>query len=106
MNESTNEPKTRKYKRYDLSFKRSAVEHWLSSGKSADVVAAEMGINGQTLKAWKQQLSVTPAPGPARSLEQLQEENRRLRRDLSSAHRRCEILKKPWASSPNPAGAL
>jgi hypothetical protein len=40
-----NEPelKVRK-KRYDQNFKRSAVEHWLGSGKSADQVADELGI--------------------------------------------------------------
>jgi hypothetical protein len=29
-----NDTRTRKYKRYDEAFKRSAVEHWLVSGKS------------------------------------------------------------------------
>jgi len=33
------EPKVRK-KRYDQNFKRSAVEHWLGGGKSADQVAS------------------------------------------------------------------
>ena len=35
MNDTQTEPKIRK-KRYDLNFKRSAVELWLSGGKSAD----------------------------------------------------------------------
>jgi len=39
------EPKVRK-KRYDINFKRSAVEHWLGSGKSAGQVAGELGISG------------------------------------------------------------
>jgi hypothetical protein len=34
----------RKYKRYDENFKRNAVELWRSSGKSAEAVAAELGI--------------------------------------------------------------
>ena len=42
------EPKI-KYKRYDEAFKRSAVEHWMVSGKSATQVAAELGLNVQNL---------------------------------------------------------
>jgi len=105
MNDPQTEPKIRK-QRYDLNFKRAAVELWLAGGKSAEAVAAELGISGQTLKTWKQHLAVPVPPGQAQTLEQLQEENRRLRRELTGALRRCDILKKPWASSPNPTGTL
>jgi len=37
-NESTT---SRKYKRYDEAFKRSAVELWLHGGKSAEPIAAD-----------------------------------------------------------------
>ena len=57
MNDTQTEPQRRK-KRYGLNFKRSAVELWLSGGKSAQAVAAELGISSQTLKTWKQQLAV------------------------------------------------
>lgn len=103
MNDTQTEPKIRK-QRYDLNFKRSAVELWLAGGQSAQAVAAELGINSQTLKTWKQQLSVTPPPTPAQSLEQLQEENRRLRRELVSTQRRCEILKKTLGILSEPSG--
>ena len=93
MNNENSTP--RKYKRYDATFKRSAVEHWLSSGKAADVVAAELGINAQTLKLWKQQQTVVPAPTAApRTLETVEAENRRLRRELAGVIRQREILKK------------
>ena len=102
-----NEPTPiRKYKRYDLTFKRFAVELWLSGGKSAEAVAAELGISVQALKTWKHQLAVAPPASGAQTFEQLQEENRRLRRELTGALRRCDILKKPWASSPNPAATF
>jgi transposase-like protein len=88
------EPKVRK-KRYDENFKRSAVEHWLGSGKSANQVAAELGINAQTLKIWKQQLAVMPpGSGAPRTVEALEAENRRLRRELGSLIRQRETLKK------------
>jgi transposase-like protein len=61
MNDTQTEPQKRK-KRYDLNFKRSAVELWRAGGKSAAAVAAELGISGQTLKTLKQQLAVPPPP--------------------------------------------
>jgi transposase-like protein len=84
----------RKYQRYDLNFKRSAVELWLGGGQSARAVADELGISVQALKTWKQQLAVMPPTGGAQTMEQLQEENRRLRRELHYALRQREILKK------------
>jgi transposase len=103
MNDTLTEPKIRK-KRYDLNFKRQAVELWLSGSKSAEAVAAELGISGQTLKTWKQQLSVAPPPSGAQTMEQLQEENRRLRRELTGALRRCDILKKTLGILSEPNG--
>jgi transposase-like protein len=68
MNETQTEPKVRK-KRYDENFKRSAVEHWLGSGKSAQAVAGELGISGQTLKTWKQRsICCRPPNTPANSM--------------------------------------
>jgi transposase-like protein len=103
MNNEQTTP-SRRHKRYDLAFKRSAVELWLSGGKSAEATAAELGISGQTLKSWKHQLSVTPPASAAQTFEQLQEENRRLRRELSGALRRCDILKKTLGILSEPNG--
>ncbi|HEU6448121.1 MAG TPA: transposase [Verrucomicrobiae bacterium] len=94
MNETQNaEAKTPK-KRYDQNFKRSAVEHWLASGKSAQAVAVELGITGQTLLTWKQQLAMPVPAGQKPTMEQLLEENRRLRQENVSLIRQREILKK------------
>jgi transposase-like protein len=82
------------------------VELWQSSGKSAAAVAAELGISDQTLKVWKQQLCLPPPPSTAQTLQELQAENRRLRRDLHFAQRQREILKKRWASWPVRATTL
>lgn len=103
MNETTNHAPNRK-KRYDLNFKRSAVELWLAGGKSAAAVAAELGISSQTLKVWKQQLAVVPPKGTAPSFEELQAENQRLRRELTGALRRCDILKKTLGILSEPSG--
>ncbi|MDD5139294.1 MAG: transposase, partial [Verrucomicrobiales bacterium] len=87
------EPKVRK-KRYDENFKRSAVEHWLGSGKSANQVATELGINAQTLKIWKQLAVMPPGSSAPRTVEALEAENRRLRREMTGLIRQREILKK------------
>ena len=82
-------------KRYDETFKRSAVELWLQGGKSAAILAAELGISDQSLKLWKKQLATQPATGPGqRSREQLEEENRRLRREVRHLAQQRDILKK------------
>ncbi len=105
MNE-TQTPALNRKKRYDLNFKRSAVELWLVGGKSAQSVAAALGLSDQTLKTWKEQLAVVPPKSTAPTFEELPAENQRLRRELTGARRRCDILKKRWASSPNPAGTV
>jgi transposase-like protein len=73
-------PPPRKYKRYDPTFKRSAVELWLAGGKSADTVATELGISVQALKTWKQQLALPLPASGAQTVEELQAENHRLLR--------------------------
>jgi transposase len=105
MNDENTSP--RKHKRYDETFKRSAVELWLQGGKSVHQIARELGISDQSLKKWKQQLAALPATGPGqRSLQQLEEENRRLKRDLQHVSRQRDILKKTLGiiSNPNDTG--
>jgi transposase len=38
---------------YDAVFKREAVAHWLASGKSAEIVAHEMGLSPDRLFVWR-----------------------------------------------------
>lgn len=83
-----------KYKRYDEAFKRQAVEHWLVSGLSGRQIAAELGINEQSLKVWKQKFKQLPAGQVAPTLDALQAENRRLQRELHRAQQQRDILKK------------
>lgn len=85
----------RKHKRYDENFKRSAVEMLLQGGKSVETIATELGISTQSLKLWKKKLSALPATGLGqRSALQLEEENRRLKRELQHVLRQRDILKK------------
>ena len=62
-------------RQYDTTFKREAVANWLASGKSAEVVALELGLSANRLYAWRNLLNPAaagggggrrPGPGPAR----------------------------------------
>jgi len=90
-------PTKTKYKRHDEAFKRQAVEHWLISGLPGRQIAAELGINEQSLKGWKQQFKALPAGQVAPTLDALQAENRRRQRELRRAQEQRDMLKKPWA---------
>ena len=52
-------------RRFDQTFKREAVQNWLCSGKSAAVIAKELGLRPNRLYAW---LNRRTSPGP-RSVE-------------------------------------
>jgi transposase len=85
-------------RKYDKSFKQQAVELWLSSGKSAALVAAELGIKPDRLFGWKKTFAPPPPGGEggggAKSRQQLQEENEALRRELDYVRQQRDILKK------------
>ena len=93
MNHGTIPPGSSR-KRHDEAFKRSAVQHWQSSGKSAAQVAGELGLNAHTLQQWKKRWGAA-APGAAlRTVADLEAENRRLRCELHQVAQQRDILKK------------
>ena len=55
--------KTRR--KFDPTFKREAIHNWLSSGKSAEVIADELGLNPNRLYAWKKRFGPADAGGRA-----------------------------------------
>lgn len=83
--------------RYTEEFKRSVVNHWLESGKSARAVAAEFGIKQWNLRDWRFKFAPAPKrpedPQPE-TAEGLRNENRRLRQELARVTSQREILKK------------
>src|SRR5271166_6415053 len=88
----------RERRKFDETFKREADQNWLRSGKSAEVVAEELGLTANLLYAWRK---LVPAVAGGRAtaakpgsvgdlqsqLEAAQRENRHLREQ-------CHILKK------------
>ena len=55
-------------RKFDQTFKREAVANWLGSGKSAEVVAQELGLHSNRLYAWKKRFAPANALFEARSL--------------------------------------
>jgi transposase-like protein len=97
------EPKTN-HKRYAEAFKRSAVKHWLVSGKSARQIAAKLGIIGSNLSQWKQKFKALPAGQVAGPLAALQAANRRLQQALPWVVPQRAILKNTWGIISEPPG--
>jgi transposase len=91
-----------KIKKYDEEFRRNAVELLHSSRKPLAQVARELGVSVASLHGWKSRIgrfgSDGTAPGGGSieglSVEQLAEENRRLRNEVQYLERQREILKK------------
>jgi transposase len=101
--------KTRR--KFDETFKREAVQNWLSSGKSADVIAQELGLHADRLYAWKKRFAPADAGGRVaagakpRSVAELESqleaawrENRHLREQRDILKKTLGILSEP---SPN-----
>ena len=51
-------------RKFDDAFKRAALENWHSSGKSATVIAQELGLKANRLYAWQQRLRKTDSGHP------------------------------------------
>jgi transposase len=85
-------------KRYDAAFKRDAVELLLSSGKSLNALAAELGVSDVSLRKWRDRHLAKTEPiekeGKKISAQELAMELRKTQRELQLANRRNEILKK------------
>ena len=98
MNEPVIQPK-RTRRKFDAAFKQRAVELWLSSGRTATEVAAELGFKAQRLSAWRARFAPPPPGGEGgggakRSAEQLEIENSSLRREVDYLRQQRDILKK------------
>lgn len=96
---------------YTEEYKREALELWRASGRSAAKVAEELGIRAPLLYRWAQAQrgpsdTAGPPRRPARSLEQLEEENRHLREENAKLLEQRETLKKSLGilSEPPPRG--
>ena len=97
------------HKPYDDEFKRQAVDLVITSGKTCEQVARELGCSGYSLHLWKKQYLAQMAPvevdGRTLNAEELEQENRALRKQVQYLERQREILKKAISilgEEPNP----
>ena len=112
VKQSESEVKGRR--KFDDTFKSEAVKNWLSSGKSAGVVAKELGLEAGLLYAWKK--GFAPDEGKVRmtdgskpgSLSDLQaqleaalRENRHLKEQRDILKKTLGILSEPSPSALN-----
>jgi transposase len=84
-------------RRYDAAFKRQAVELVVSSGKTINEVATELGLGHDTLKRWKTQYldqSCLQRNGQPITAADLEKEVQRLRVENEHLRRQRDILKK------------
>ena len=110
MIKTNNQSVVKTRQKFDQAFKREAVNHWLSSGKSAGVVALELGILPNRLYAWRQRLAPADAGGKAAagakpgSVAELQTQLAAARREIGHLTEQRDILKKTLGilSEPSP----
>ncbi len=85
---------------YTKEFKEEAVRLAQTSGKPIAQIARELGISDSAIHGWRKELAehgndAFPGKGHQTALE---EENRRLKRELERVQQERDILKKLWAS--------
>ena len=99
-------------RKFDEAFKRAALENWHSSGKSATVIAQELGLKANRLYAWRQRFAPAPAGGIAgagakpSTLAELQSQLAAARREIARISEQRDILKKTLGILSEPAPSV
>ena len=88
----------RRYRKFSEEFKRDAVRLVVEENYTFKAAAEAVGASSASLRDWYRKFAPPPEPcGEDASFEQLQEENKRLRKQLRRAEMEREILKKATA---------
>ena len=88
----------RRWRRFSEEFKRDAVRLVVEEGYTFKAAAAAVGVGDQSLRAWHAKFAPPAEPcGENATLEELRQENQRLRKELRRAELEREILKKATA---------
>lgn len=83
--------------RYSDEFRDEAVRLVLDSKSSVARIAADLGINAWTLRDWVQKRREQTVGSDGRRPETLEEENRRLKREMCVLRQERDLLKKAAA---------
>ena len=97
-------------RKFDQTFKREAVQNWLTSGKSAQVVAKELGLLPNRLYAWRKRFAPADPGGRGAtgakpgSVADLQGQLDAAQREIRHLREQRDILKKTLGilSEPSP----
>jgi transposase len=85
-------------RRYSDDFKRDAVRLITEESYTFKAAADAVGVSPRSLREWHRKFAPPPATcGDDASLDELREENKRLRKQLERAELEREILKKATA---------
>ena len=89
-------------RKFEAGFKRDAVALWVSSGKSARQIAADLGIKEKQLYLWKK----THGPAAPATQSQMESELAALRQENALLRQQRDILKKTLGilSTPDDKG--
>lgn len=82
---------------YTEEFKRSVVDHWCHSDKTAEEVARDFGVNVWNVRDWRRRYGPTHKPVDAplpQTPEELRREVQQLRKELARVTTQRDILKK------------
>ena len=89
---------SRQSSRFGEDFKRDAVRLVVDEKYTLAAAAKAVGVSVQSLRAWQKKFAPPLDPcGENATLDELREENKRLRRQLRRAELEREILKKATA---------
>ena len=89
---------SRRKRRFAEEFKRDAVRLVVEERYTFKAAATAVGVSEKSLRDWHAKFAPQPSPcGEQASLEELREENKRLRQQLKRAELEREILKKATA---------
>jgi transposase len=97
MSQEQNSDGRKPRQKYTEEFKRSVVDHVLTSGKSILQVAGDFGISHWTVREWKRRhgLEAKPVDAPLPATPQAQEQEiQQLRKELARVTLQRDILKK------------
>src|SRR6187455_600676 len=90
---------------YTEEFKRSVVDHWCHSGKTAGQVAKEFGVKVWNVRDWRRRYGPTHKPVDApvpETPEELKREIQQLRKELARVTTQRDILKKTMSILSEP----
>ena len=98
MSKSRDKKSSGSGRRYDDEFKRSAVNLVVVQGYSIQAAADAVGVSSGSLRVWHAKFAPAPETcADGASVEELQEEVRRLRKQLRQTELERAVLKKATA---------